>query len=141
MSRIPRALVVLALCSCDPPAKPDPAASREPATKTAKAEPIESESSEAKAEPAKSESKAEPAKGDPVLLKVCKAFDEVTAEGKADQDHLLAQRTAVRATELGVSEAQLEALGPQPPQLLASIRARGNPPECAAFIAYLEKLP
>jgi hypothetical protein len=42
---------------------------------------------------------------------------------------------------LGVSEAQLEALGPLPPQLLASVRARGNPPECAAFVAYLEALP
>lgn len=54
---------------------------------------------------------------------------------------MLMARTAVRATELGVSEAQLEALGPQPPQLLASIRTRGNPPECAAFVAYLGALP
>jgi hypothetical protein len=133
MARPFRALIVLALCSCDPPAKPVTTA--DPPASTAKAEPARSEPAEQ--EPAK----GEPAKGDPVLLKICKAFDDVTAENKPDQDHLLAQRTAARAVELGVSEAQIEALGPMPPQLLASIRARGNPPECAAFVAYLEKLP
>jgi hypothetical protein len=130
MSRTFRALtfvVCTTACSCDAPAKPS--ADAAPAS-TAKAEP-------AKAEPAK----AEPAKSDPIVLKVCKAFDDVTAEGTAEQDGKLLARTAVRATELGVAEAQLEALGPQPPQLLASIRARGNPPECAAFVAYLEALP
>jgi hypothetical protein len=114
MSRILRVLIVLALVSCDS-AKPAPPPAEAPA-KTAKAEPTKAEPM--KAEPTKAEpsnAKAEPAKGDAVLLKVCKAFDEVTAEGKTDQDHLLAQRTALRATEQGVSEAQLEALGAQLP--------------------------
>lgn len=125
-------VICTAACSCDAPAKPsaDAAPSSPAKTEPAKAEP-------AKAEP----TQAEPAKADPILLKVCKAFDDVTAEGKADQGNMLMARTAARATELGVGEAQLEALGPQPPQLLASIRARGNPPECAAFVAYLEALP
>jgi hypothetical protein len=127
MSRRLFALLVVAVCSCDPKPAPLPA---EAPGKTAKAEPAERE-------PAK----AEPPKGDPVLLKVCKAFDEVVAENKPEQDHQILQRTALRATELGVSEAQLEALGPLPPQLLASVRARGNPPECAAYVAYLEALP
>jgi pyruvate/2-oxoglutarate dehydrogenase complex dihydrolipoamide acyltransferase (E2) component len=136
MSRTIRALtfvICTTACSCDTPAKPsaDAAPSKVPQS-AEKAEPP-------KAEPAAAEpEKAEPPKGDPILLKVCKAFDDVNAEGKTDQ---LMARTAVRASELGVSEAQLEALGPQPPQLLASIRARGNPPECAAFVAYLEALP
>lgn len=126
MLRSFRALILVictTACSCGAPAKPgaDAASSKVPATTT-------------KSEP-------EPAKADPILLKVCKAFDEVKAEGKADQDHVLMQRSAVRSTELGVSEAELEALGSQPPQLLASIRARGNPTECAAFVAYLEALP
>jgi pyruvate/2-oxoglutarate dehydrogenase complex dihydrolipoamide acyltransferase (E2) component len=133
MSRTFRALtfvVCTTACSCGAPAKPN--ADAAPSQVPAKAEPP-------KAEPPKAEPpKAEPPKGDPILLKVCKAFDDVTAEGKTDQ---LLAHAAVRATELGVNEAQLEALGSQPPQLLASIRARGNPTECAAFVAYLEALP
>lgn len=81
------------------------------------------------------------AKDDPVLLKVCQAFDDVAAKREADADNVLLARAAVRATELGVSEAQLATLGPQPPQLLANIRKRGAPPACAAFVAYLERLP
>ncbi len=129
MPRSLRALILVVCtvaCSCGAPAKPG-----------ADAGPPKVPPTTAKAEPAK----AEPVKADPILLKVCKAFDEVSAEGKADQNHALMQRSAVRATEFGVSEAQLEALGPLPPQLLASVRARGNPPECAAFVAYLEALP
>lgn len=82
--------------------------------------------------------KPEPAT-DPILSKVCKAFDDVTAEHKGDS--MLLSRTAVRATELGVSEAQLEALGSGPSQLLASVRSRGNPPECAPLVAHLAALP
>ena len=137
MSRTLRALtfiVCTAFCGCDAPAKPTTDA---PAKPTADATPSSPPATPEKSDP----SKAEPPKSDPILLKVCKAFDEVSAEGKADQANMLMASAAVRATELGVTEAQLEALGPQPPQLLASIRARGNPPECAAFVAYLEALP
>lgn len=121
--------------SADAPTKPSADASATPSV-DAPAKPSAPPSPE-KADP----SKAEPSKSDPILLKICKAFDEVSAEGKADQANMLMASAAVRATELGVTEAQLEALGPQPPQLLESIRKRGNPPECAAFVAYLEALP
>lgn len=130
MSRTFRALtfvVFTTACCCDAPAKPSADAPAKPSSP-----PIPENTDP---------SKAEPPKSDPILLKVCQAFDEVSAEGKADQAHNLLASTAVRATKLGVTEAQLEALGPQPPQLLASIRKRGNPPECAAFVAYLEALP
>jgi hypothetical protein len=73
---------------------------------------------------------------DVVLSKVCRAFDATVAEGKGDQQ--LLARAAMKATEQGVSEAQLAELGALPPALLASIRARGNPPECVALVGYLE---
>src|SRR4051812_10094188 len=110
MPRTLRALLLLACttaCSCDAPTKP-----------AGDAPPAKQPTTAAKPGP----TKPEPAKSDPILLKVCKAFDEVKAEGKAE---MLMARTAVRSTELGVDEAQLEALGSQPTQLLASIRARG----------------
>ncbi len=125
MSRTLSALILVVLSSCSgDAARPDAdaAPSKPPATAT-KTGPV----------------KAEPAEADPTVLKVCEAFTDVTAE--AGGDGMLLARTAVRATELGVDEAQLAALGSQPSQLLASIRARGNPPECAAFVAHLAASP
>ena len=57
------------------------------------------------------------------------------------QTKMILAQAAVRANELGVTEAQMEALGSQPGQLLVSIRTRGNPPECAPLVAYLAALP
>lgn len=99
-----------------------------------KAEPAKSEP--AKAEPTKAEpAKAEP-KVDPVVLTVCAAFDEVVAEGHADMP---LSRAAVRATEKGLTEDQLATLGAMPAELAASIRKRGNPPQCAAMLAFLDR--
>lgn len=128
-------VLTLVLCSsawcCDASPKP-----------STDAVPSKSPASTANSEPSKSEPiTAEPTKADPILLKVCQAFDEVSAEGKAEQANMRMASAAVRATKLGVTEAQLGELGAQPQQLLASIRKRGNPPECAAFVAYLEALP
>lgn len=77
-----------------------------------------------------------PTAADPVVLRVCQAFDEVVASGKP-KDRLM-QHTAVRAIELGVPEAELEALGARPAELAASLRKRGNPPECATFLRWLD---
>lgn len=80
---------------------------------------------------------SEPPAGDPVLLSVCAAWDEVAAEG--GENPLM--RAAVRAVETkGVTEAQLATLGARPQELLTSIRARGNPPACAAMVTALEAM-
>jgi hypothetical protein len=77
------------------------------------------------------------AKGDPLLLAICRAHDEVAAEGVAPE--ILLQSTAVRSMERhGVTEAQMSELGATPAALLASIRSRGAPPACAGLIAALE---
>lgn len=73
---------------------------------------------------------------DPLLAAVCRAHDEVVSEG-VPEDNLL-QHTAVRSIERGVTEAQLSELGATPFALLASIRARGNPPACARLVSALE---
>jgi hypothetical protein len=103
----------------------------------AKAEPAKAA---AKAEPAKASVKAEPAKAepvvDPIVITVCAAFDEVVAEGHADMP---LSRAAVRATEKGLTEDQLATLGGMPAELAASIRKRGNPPQCAAMLAFLDR--
>ena len=96
----------------------------EPAKAAATSEP-------AKVEPAKVQPKA-----DPVVLTVCAAFDEVVAEGHADMP---LSRAAVRATEKGLGEDQLAELGAMPAELAASIRKRGNPPQCAAMLAFLDR--
>ena len=116
-------LVALAGCSNDRAS----ATEAEPA----KAEPP-------KAAPAKAPAKAEPAKPDPVVLRICEAFVDVHGHNKTADDDKILQRTAARALQLGVNEGQIDAFGPTPAQMLASIRARGNPPECAALVGYLE---
>jgi len=74
---------------------------------------------------------------DPLVLKVCAAYEEVAEEGVASD--VLLQTVAVRAVSShGVTEAQLAELGARPEQLLASIRSRGEPPTCAGFVAELE---
>ena len=74
---------------------------------------------------------------DPLLLAVCRAHDEVVAEG-VPQERLL-QFAALRSMERhGVTEAQMSALGATPQDLLASILARGAPPACAELIATLK---
>ncbi len=74
---------------------------------------------------------------DPLLLRVCAAYDEVVAEG-VDPDVLL-QRVAVRAvTRHDVTEEQLAELGARPAQLLESIRSRGEPEACAGLVTALE---
>jgi len=84
------------------------------------------------------EASAEESEGtDPLLEKVCAAYDEMVAEG-VDPDVLL-QSVAVRAvTRHGVSEEELAELGARPAQLLESIRSRGNPEVCAGFVTALE---
>ncbi|MBL8942289.1 MAG: hypothetical protein JNK45_04030 [Myxococcales bacterium] len=101
----------------------------EPAKAAATSEP-------AKVEPAKVEPAKVQPKADPVVLTVCAAFDEVVAEGHADMP---LSRAAVRATEKGLGEDQLAELGAMPAELAASIRKRGNPPQCAAMLAFLDR--
>lgn len=122
MLRIAAASLLLAwISACATPPEPTKAA--------AKAEPTKAEPT--KAEPAKAEPEV-----DPVVLTVCAAFDEVVAEGHADAP---LSRTAVRATEKGLGEDQLATLGAMPAELAASIRKRGNPPQCAAMLAFLDR--
>lgn len=74
---------------------------------------------------------------DPLLLAVCRAHDGVVAEGVPPER--LLQFAALRSMERhGVTEAQMSALGATPQELLASILARGAPPECADLIATLK---
>lgn len=74
---------------------------------------------------------------DPLLLAVCRAHDEVVAEGVPPER--LLQFAALRSMERhGVTEAQMSALGATPQALLASILARGAPPACAELIATLK---
>lgn len=118
MRRVVAFLVVLAACSSEPVPAPE--------TRTAPA-PV------AKApEPAK-------AQADPVVLRICEAFVDVHEHNKTAGDDKILQRTAARALQLGVNEGQIDAFGPTPPQMLDSIRKRGNPPECKALVAYLEQ--
>jgi hypothetical protein len=84
--------------------------------------------------------KAEPAAPDPVVLRICEAFVDVHDHNKTAGDGKILQRTAARALQLGVNEGQIDAFGSTPPKMLASIRARGNPPECSSLVAYLEGL-
>jgi hypothetical protein len=127
MVRAPVCVLVVAwISACATPPEPSKAsATSEPA-----------KGAPAKAEPAKTEpAKAEPAK-DPIVVTVCAAFDEVVAEGHADMP---LSRAAVRATEKGLTEDQLAELGAMPAELAASIRKRGNPPQCAAMLAFLDR--
>jgi hypothetical protein len=74
---------------------------------------------------------------DPLLLAVCRAHDEVVAEGVPPER--LLQFAALRSMERhGVTEAQMSTLGATPQALLASILARGAPPACAQLIATLK---
>ncbi|MCH9685728.1 MAG: hypothetical protein K0V04_30125 [Deltaproteobacteria bacterium] len=128
---MPRIFLVslLLLVSCDS----TPAA---PATSAADAKPVASAEGPIEA---KAEVKAEP-KIDPLLAKVCAAYDEEVAANPSPEQIL--SRTALRAVSShGVSEAQLASLGGQPAQLLASIRERGDPPQCKAFAAAIERVP
>jgi hypothetical protein len=117
-------LVALAGCSNDRASatEAEPAKAEPPKAAPAKAEPV----------------KAEPAAPDPVALRICEAFVDVHGHNKTAGDDKILQRTAARALQLGVNEGQIDAFGPTPAQMLASIRARGNPPECAALVDYLE---
>ncbi len=116
-------VLVVALAGCSKDAAPE-------AAPAAKAEPV-------KAEPPK----PEPAKPDPVVLRICEAFVDVHDHNKKAGDDKILQRTAARALQLGVNEGQIDKFGATPPQMLASIRERGDPPECAALVAYLESNP
>lgn len=74
---------------------------------------------------------------DPLLVSVCRAHDEVAAEGV--EPGVLLQSTALRAMERhGVTEARMNELGASPAALLASIRSRGAPAACTKLVIALE---
>lgn len=84
------------------------------------------------------EREAAPGGTDPLLAKVCAAYDEVEAEG-VDEGVVL-QTTALRAVrDHGVTEGQLAELGAHPADVLESIRERRSPSACDGFVEALER--
>lgn len=71
------------------------------------------------------------------MLAICRAYDEVVAEGTASD--VILQTAALRAVEKhGVTEAELSAYGATPTALLKSIQDRGDPPACAPLVEALK---
>lgn len=88
-------------------------------------------------QPAPAEAPAhEPATIDPLLEKVCAAYDAESAANPSTEGIL--SRTALRAVQSGVSEAEIGQMGAHPASLLAYIRSHGDPPECGGFVRALE---
>ena len=72
-------------------------------------------------------------------VSICRAYDEVVAEGTAKD--LVLQTTALRATQKhGLTEAQLAKFGARPADLLASLRKAGPPPQCAGLVSALDAM-
>ena len=109
-------VVALSLLSCDSAPKADNPELPAPA---------------ARAEPA-----AAKPQGDPLILKVCKAFNAEVAASESDE--MILARSALRVTtEYGVSERELRPLA-LPAQMLAAIEDAGSPKLCEALRTRLQ---
>jgi hypothetical protein len=127
MMRAAAALLVATFAiGCD-----DPAPAKDPGT------PRPAEGNAAGDPPPEAAPPANAPTADPLLTKVCAAYDaEVVANPSPD---MLLARTAARAVDAhGVTEAELATIGGRPSDVLRYIESHGRPAACDGFVGALK---